>query len=240
MPPAPVHRQPQQPSAPSSEVRTLVSLLLFIHLFCVAIALSAYAAPSALQERIRTFFAPYLATFDFDVNTNAYPTGRFYLTHDREEEVDAVIHVEGTLPDGTTQSLTIPEPGLWPPERRRHFQSLANVASALVEDEERQAVLPRAIAGSLLGSWGATNGSLRIERHLSQAMEEIGSNDPDRRNPLSTRHYRTAYDARVLVSPDGRVELIKKVAAGEVAPVDKKPVDKQPGGAAPGDKPGER
>ena len=214
---------PTQPPLPSSEVRGWVSLVLFIHLFAVAIALTAYAAPSTLQERLRTLLAPYLATLNFDLNPNAYPIGPVLSdprTADRRRRRASIS--TPSCPMASERSITIPEPGLWPPERRRHYQALANAASTLVESDEYQAVLPRAIAGAVLRSWGATSGSVRIERHLPLQMEEVASSDRSRSDPFSPRHYSTVYEAHVLVSPSGQVDLVKKVAAGEVAPVDKK------------------
>ena len=155
------------------------------------------------------------------------PRGRFYLTHELPVDVDAVLHIDAKLPDGEERSMTIPEPGLWPPERRRHYQALANAANTLVEGDEYQAVLPKAIAGAILRSWGATSGTVRIERHLPLQMEEVASSDPSQSDPFSPRHYSTVYEAHVLVSPSGQVDLVKKVAAGEVAPVDKKAADKK-------------
>jgi hypothetical protein len=226
MQPIPSPRDTATPTLPSAEVRGLVSLVLFIHLFAVVIALAAYARPSTLQERLRTLLSPYLATLNFDLNPNEYPTGRFYLTHDLPVDVDAVIQVDATLPDGEERSITIPEPGLWPPERRRHYQALANAANTLVESDDYQAVLPKAIAGALLSSWGATTGTVRIERHLPIQMVDVGSHDAGKSDPFSPSHYSTVYEARVLVSPGGQIDLVKKAAAGEVAPVDKNAVDK--------------
>jgi hypothetical protein len=208
---------------------------LFIHLFSIVIALASYTAPSTLQERLRTLLAPYLATLNFDLNPNAYSTGRFYLTHDLPVDVDAVIHVEATLPDGQQRSITIPEPGLWPLERRRHYQALANAANTLVENDDYQAILPKSIAGAILRSWGASDGTVRIQRHLPLQMDEVNSSDSSKSDPFSPKHYSTVYEAKVLVSPSGQVDLVKKVAAGEVAPVDKMPADKAPAGKASGD-----
>ncbi|HTU25903.1 MAG TPA: hypothetical protein VMF30_10930 [Pirellulales bacterium] len=225
------------PQAPSTEIRGLVSLLLFIHLFVVAIGLVSYTAPSALEEELRKFFAPYLATLNFDLNPNAYPTGRFYMTHDLPVDVDAQIHVDATLPSGEERSITIPEPGLWPPERRRHYQAMANAASTLVGgDEEYQPVLPRSIAGSILRSWGAARGTVRIDRHLPLQIQEAESGDPERSDPFGRNRYSPVYEAQVLVSPSGQVDISKKIAAGEAAPVDRNAVDKSAPGTSGGEK----
>jgi hypothetical protein len=235
-------------SAPSAEVRGLISFLLFIHLFVVVMGLAAYVQPSPLEERLRDLFAPYLVALNFDLKSTAYPTGRFYLTHDRETDVDAVIRIEAKLSDGTEQSLTIPEPGLWPPERRRHYQALANAAETLAENEDLQAALPRTIAGAVLRSWGAKTGDVRIDRHLPLGRADVESSDPKRHDPFDASRYSTVYDAHVLLSAGGQVDLIKKVAAGETAPVDKRTGEKkagergasgQPAGSASGERPAE-
>ena len=219
MQPTPTLSDAGQPPLPSPDVRGWVSLFLFIHLFSVVIALVSYVDPSTLQERLRTVLAPYLTTLNFDLNPNAYPTGRFYLTHELPTDFDAVIHVDAKMPDGSERSITIPEPGLWPPERRRHYQALANAASTVVESDDYQAVLPKSIAGAILRSWGASSGTVRIERNSPPS-------DADRSNPFRSFQHSTIYEAHVLVSPSGQVDLVKKAAAGEVAPVDKNAVDK--------------
>ncbi len=228
MQPTPTVSDTGQPTLPSSDVRGWVSLFLFIHLFIVAIGLVSYVNPSTLQERLRTVLAPYLATLNFDLRPNAYPTGRFYLTHELPTDFDAVIHIDAEMPDGTERSLTIPEQGLWPLERRRHFQALANTASTLTESEDFQAVLPRSIAGAILRSWGATSGTVRIDRNSPPS-------DAQRSNPFRPLQRSTVYEAKVLVSPSGQVDLVKKAAVGEVAPVDKKSKDKTPGDKTPPD-----
>jgi hypothetical protein len=220
-------REPGQAPLPSSDVRGWVSLALFIHLFAVAIALASYGNPSTIQERLRTVMGPYLATLNFDLNPNAYPTGRFYLTHDLPTDYNAVIHVDAKLPDGSERSITIPEAGLWPPERRRHYQALANSASTLVESDDYQATLPKSIAGAILRAWGASAGNVSIERN--------GRGEGPRSDPFEPLRHRTEYEAHVLVSRSGQVDLVKKVAAGETAPVDKTRQDKNPADENPSD-----
>lgn len=52
----------------SDNVRTFVSLLLFVHLFCVAVVLSSNFIPSALQGRLVEVVAPYTKTLHLDPN----------------------------------------------------------------------------------------------------------------------------------------------------------------------------
>lgn len=52
----------------SDNTRTFASLLLFVHLFCVAVVLSSNFIPSALQQRLVEVVAPYTKTLHLDPN----------------------------------------------------------------------------------------------------------------------------------------------------------------------------
>jgi hypothetical protein len=205
---------------PSAEVRGFIGLALFIHLFAVAVALTSYTFPSPLQERLRQVFGPYIGTLNFDLQPNVYPSGRFYLTHGLESDVDFVVEV---LVEGASEPVTVPLAGLWPGERRRRYQALANAAGALASGEEPEPMLLRSIAGSILKQSGASRGSVRALAHKLLPIEAIGATDPAARDPFSPAYYNTVYEAYVLVSSTGQVDLLKKSAAGEVAPVERGP-----------------
>jgi hypothetical protein len=209
---------------PSSEVRGIVGLFIFIHLFAVAVALTSYVFPSALQLRLLEVLGPYSGTLNFDLAPNTYPTSRFYLTYaDTFSEVgdaDFGVQIETSLPDGTVEKTTVPMPGLWPGERRR-YQALANAAGAMASSEDVEPVLLRSIAGSVLKRSGANRGLVRVVAHKPLPRAAFESSDSSARNPLDARYYATVYEAHVLISPTGKVDLVKKAAAGEVAPVEK-------------------
>jgi hypothetical protein len=210
------------PALPSPEVRGWINLLLFMHLFAVAVGLTAYASPSPLQDRLRKVFGPYLGTLNFDLKPNSYPTGRYFQTYGNENDVDFQLEIVGTLPDGATKTELVPDIGLWPGERQ-YFQAIANAAGtmALSGNDELESILPRSIAGSLLKQWGAVRGTVSCKSHLPLTPEEVDSGDAHVRDPFDPRRYRTIYEAHVLVSSDGQVDVLKKAAAGEVAPVEK-------------------
>ena len=215
----------KQPSAaeadlPSPEVRGIIGLFLFIHLFAVALALTSYADTSALQNRLLQVFGPYTATMNFDLRPNIYPSGRFYLTHAEATDVDYAIEVDATLPDGSVEKVTIPMPGLLPGERLR-YQALANAAGVMASSEDVEPVLLRSIAGSILKRFGASKGLVRVRAHTLLSPEVVSGGDAKARDPFDKRYYNTAYEAHVLVSSTGQVDLVKRSAAGEVAPVEK-------------------
>jgi hypothetical protein len=78
--------EPPGPLSPS--IRSLISLLLLLHLFVVAIALSSNFAPSQLQARLLSFFSPYAQRLNLDLNFTPYQ-----LTHASLDDVDQRIEV---------------------------------------------------------------------------------------------------------------------------------------------------
>ena len=57
-----------EPMQPNENQRTIVSLLLFMHLFCVITVLSSNYLPSPLQQRLVAIVAPYTKSLHLDPN----------------------------------------------------------------------------------------------------------------------------------------------------------------------------
>ncbi len=208
----------------SPEVRSWVSLLLFMHLFAVLVAVTSYSRPSGLQEKLHTLFAPYLRNLHLTAALPAsYPFARFYLTHNLSTDVDFSCDVEISNKDGSVEKVSIPASGLWPLVRFRRYQALANAAGTLSEgeaNEELASILPRAIAGSILQARGALEGTVRCRAHYLPEIESLAGNESTRRAALE--NYRDIYQAQVFVTSSG-VELLKKSTTLEVAPVETAP-----------------
>lgn len=212
----------------SPEVRTWVSLLLFVHLFAVVVAVTTYTRPSLVQEQLHELFAPYLRNLHLTAYPNSYPFARFYLTHALPTDAEYSCQIEFQAPDGKTETVVIPSSGLQPRVRYRRYQALANATGTLAENESNEdfsSILPRAIAGSILKRRGASQGVLRCKAHDSPEMESMAELESGRRGPLEI--YRDVYEAQVFVTSSG-VELLKKSTRLEVAPVEgaKKPPSK--------------
>lgn len=206
----------------SSEVRSLVSLLLFVHLFAVFVAVTTYTRPSGLQERLHQVFGPYLRTLHLTAFPVTYPFARYHLTHAMPTDVDFTCEVEFTGSDGP-QTISIPQRPLWPRIRLRRYQALANATGALSDeeaDEDLAGVLPRAIAGSVLKSHGVGEGTFRCRAHYLPLIEQMAEVDAGRRAPLE--NLRVTYEAQVIAS-GGNVELLKKSRTLEVAPIESQP-----------------
>jgi hypothetical protein len=218
---------PQQsppPQLPPESVRGLVSLLLIIHLFAVGIALAAYTSASPIERRIVTTLAPYIRTFNFDL-THVFPAGaRLQLTHAGPSDIDFTVSGMVRLPDKQTADWSLPRKGLRPAIRAQRDQYLANAIGSLMdrESDELEAILPRAISAAELRRQNAKTGSIKVTAHFLQEPEDIGGSDVKRRNPDDAGFFRDVFEADVLLGPGG-VDLLKKAAKGEVAPLTHKP-----------------
>lgn len=213
-----------EPGSSTSTVQTVVSLLLFVYLFGVALAMLSYTSASPIEQRLLEVM-PYLKVLDIDP-VHSYPSlARWHLTHfqagdTQPVDVDFRVEITSQGEDGKEEVVTIPPPGIWPPQRLRRYQSLANVMGCVVGNEELEGLLPKAIAGSILRQAGSRRGKIRILAHDLPSMEDLDSDRPERRDPNSSAYRRVVYEAQVLVGRDS-VNLLKTSAAGEVAPVER-------------------
>ncbi len=209
---------------PSPGVRTAASLLLFVHLFAVVIAMTSRAttvdtefgpAGSELLARMRRvpFLMAYLQLLELDESYNfAWTQG---------DPLDAVhsIEVELEFDDPNVEQLVIriPQDRLRPPLRNDRHHNLALTAAALVGRDDRENILPQAVAENFVREHGATGGTIRIRRHFPQSPPEAASLDEAVADPFNDRYYATPYEARILVT-DGVVSLLKSESPGTSAP----------------------
>ena len=197
---------PNSPALPSQNVRTLLSFLLFLHLFALAVAVTSNDQPSQLELGLRKtpLVRPYLQLLSMDL---AYTYNLTFGVGDNlVNDAELWIQVQLNTPSGP-QEVILPVTGRQPRQRFRRAESLVRTAASLIGQTDRESILPAAIAASLVHRYGATGGSLRIVR---------------RELPLNAfmtapRTERTMYEARMIVA-GGQVELFKSEAASESAP----------------------
>lgn len=208
--------QPSGNDLPPESVRTWISLLLFIHLFMVAVAILAYPSPSTLEQRLCSTLNPYLRTLNFNLNHSAYSASRLHLTHAQDHDIDFKITATTTLKDGQQDVVTIPDPNARGIRYRRQL-AYANVAGSLAKNEQYEAILPKAVGGALMAQTGTKNATVMISERRLPAMEDITAGDEQRRNLNSGYYLRRSYEGNVF-RIDRKVEIIKKAATGDVAP----------------------
>jgi hypothetical protein len=201
--------------------RTIVSFLLFLHFFALAVGLISNWYPSSLAAKLRDVPAvePYLGTLGLDLSY----LERYRLTHALPDDTEHFIDAELTLADGTQRKIRLGAGDVTPPQRYRRYARLADTSARLVGNPSLESILPQAVAAGLLAEHGATGGTIRVHRRYLQGPQSIDSPIADERDPESELYNSTLYEARILKA-GGQVQLLKTEAASDAAPAATAPV----------------
>jgi hypothetical protein len=205
--------------------RSLISLALCIHLFCVAVVLASNFRRSPLQTRLVSLFGLYTKSLDFDPNQTPY-----YYTLGRPVDDDTWLVIDlyasADQPVATqtlAKSLQLPEAGSnWLTERRRGF-ALARLLAAAADPENENDDLTGEIARSV-GGWAMRQTKnqravVRCVRRMSQPFDLAALNPgfpPER--PSDPAYDTTVYEADVWLDEDKQVQVQKRASRAEVAP----------------------
>lgn len=202
---------------PADWVRTVVSFLIFLHFFALAVAVLSNMNPSDMALRLRRvpLIKPYIEYLTFD---QSY-VPLYGLTFNMPEDTDTRIDVSLKLKDGTEKTWTFPATDVWPRQRRAHDARLVETAADMTGSDYQsfQSIVPQAIAEHVVAQEpDATSGVIRCTRQFPQMMDSLDSSDPAERNPYKQSLFTQLYEARILISAAG-VKLLKSESAAEVA-----------------------
>jgi hypothetical protein len=197
------------PTLPSPLVRTLASLAIFIHLFCVLVVLSSNFAPSALQDRLVQVFAPYTRTLNLDPNFTP-----FHLTTGTPEDDFHLIEVE----TAEGQTTRFPADGWHVSPAYHRYPRVAHVMafSASAEMDQATAELAKSFGDHVLATTGSQRAIVRCKRHRTQPRILSGSDPGD---PLAPAYYSTLYEADVWIDSQAGAQVLKRSSKAEVAPL---------------------
>ncbi len=242
---------PAQAPALSDTARTVISLLLFVHLFALAVAILSNTSPlpepdqAALPDLKRQLrqvpgLVPYLQWLDMDfgyTGGDRYQSADYHLTHNTFWDLAYRVELTLKLPDGSEQQVVIPNDSLQPGLRRLHYQMLATRMARLEGYDGPDAQLPLAVAAHYVKRFGATGGRLRLVGEMQRTMEELnGLGRPAGEEPPALEP-RVALDYYVLVQGESvsllRAESTRDAAAPGSAATVTPPVDTPP--VAPSD-----
>ena len=212
--------QPSPASYPSEAVRTAVSLVIFIHLFCVAIALTCSFSCSELGGKLVSLFFPYVRALHLDPN---------YLPVDRRIAALPPIAFHLTAGEGETRMhqwlLTSRSGDTWRfPDARWPWQHrgdrLARVAAYFSERLEADEV-PAEIVKSLCNHVRSrlTDTELAGPIHV-QCLRHQGSADA-RTFEVEGANVQVIYEADVWFSGSDEsptINVLKRVPRGQSAP----------------------
>jgi hypothetical protein len=201
--------------APSPTLRSVLSLALFIHCFCVAVVLGSMYVRSALQTRLVGIFGPYTEAMAFDPGQQI----PYYYTHARLQDEDATLRID-LYPDGqlplarqkllATVEFPTPNASRWLPDHQRSMRlvrRLAIYADEETGDENLSSMIARDIGARVLREHGAGRAVVRCTRHGSRGLR-AGEEPEDA----------LVYEADVWIDETGKAEVVKRLSAAEVAP----------------------
>lgn len=197
---------------PSVEVRTIVSFLIFLHLFALAAALVATPGMSSeLEQRVANL--PVLRQYRQALDMNLPYT--YHLTFGGEDlDFDHQLEVDLELADGQHKVVVIPADGIWPRSRMQRYQMLAFNTAVGVGQDGIETLLPQGIASGLLEQYGATRANFRCRLHAPLGRDRILA----KADPQAADTWRTVYEATIWKSADGQIRLLKQEAASDSAP----------------------
>jgi len=207
------------PSSPEGQlppqgIRTLVSFLLFVHLFLLLVAAAANFPPlsplrQSLGQKLRERgLLAHLQVLDMD---RAYDVR---LTHGRRIDIDHQLQAEIFPGDQQPFIVNLPPAGLWARLRTRRFYSLArNLALAESLGGERAGLLPAALARGLLHEHNAARVHLACRGHFLLSREESARG----MDPNSSEKWLTVYEADAKLA-HGELIFQQRAAALETAP----------------------
>lgn len=217
--------QPEQPAGVSDTLRSIISLVLFIHLFCLAVVLGSNFRRSELQARLVSVFAPYTQLLHFDPNFTPY-----YFTLGRSSDDDTWLaidlYADANLPvsdQPLVQTVKLHEGASpWLGNRRRSFQ-LAQMLAASADSESENDDITSEIAKPV-GVWlirATKNGRavVRCMRRMSQPYD-LATLTPGfpADQPTGAAYDATLYEADVWIDEDGNPQVQKRVSRAEAAP----------------------
>ena len=212
---------PSAPPLPSQGLRTVLSLLLFVHLFALSVALLSNprdGMTSPLLNKLggMRLLSGYLQMLWMDMSYD------YFHTYGPLEFVaplgtDHVAEVELKFADGSTRTLHSPAANLFPRQRYLRYKSLWNNAARTVGQQGAESMLPAMVLESLLRQTGAESATLTLKRHLPMSMDRAQSNEPKDRDPFDDRYYQTLYTGYGQMR-NGRFTFQKLEDAGDSAP----------------------
>jgi hypothetical protein len=206
-------------------VRSVVSLALCVHLFCVAVVMASNFRRSPLQARLVSIFAFYTRLLHFDPERTPY-----YYTLGRPVDDDSWLEIDlyasAELPVAQQEraaTTRLPAPGSnWLGERRRGF-TLAKQLAAAADPENENEDLTSELARSV-GAWAIRQSQnqravVRCIRRMSQPFDLRALNPgfpPE--DPKAAAYQMTVYEADVWIDEDQQVQVQKRASRAEVAP----------------------
>ncbi len=207
---------PLAEGAPDANVRSIVSLLLFVHVFCLFVALTGNYYISPLQIRLLNTLAPYIQLFKIK------PTAPYHLTDGSELSDDHFLEIEVTAGAQQGEIIRIPDSAVKGNPAKRRFQLLAKTmaATSYLGAEQNTAAFAKAIGAHVLDTGSNEEVIVRCRRYQPQPRQMDPNAAATPADPTADAYLTTPYEARVWRDRSGQVQLLKIEEKKVVAPLE--------------------
>jgi hypothetical protein len=207
---------PEQEGYPGWTARTIVSLVLFIHLFCLFVALASNYYLSPLQIALVNAVGPYVQLVKLK------PTAPYHLTDSTEMSDDHFIEVEVVAGPQQGEKVRFPESkvGASPVGRRAEFFARTIAATGYMGAEPNTAALAKAAGAHVLAEGDNEEVIVRIKRIQPQERVLDSTNPATPADPSAEPYISATYQARVWRDRMGQVQLLKIEETKVVAPLE--------------------
>jgi hypothetical protein len=198
-------------------VRSIASLLLFIHVFCLFVALTSSTRDfSVLQVRLTNAVAPYI------LFTKVAPNAPYDLTNGTEASMDHFVEVEITSGAQKGEVIRLPQGrvGGSPVQRRLEILARTMGFTSYLGAEQNTAAFAKSLGGAVLSQGDNQEVIVRCKRFEPQARERDTTNPATPDDPTDPAYERLAYQARVWRDRSGQVQLLKIEEKKVVAPLE--------------------
>jgi hypothetical protein len=208
-------------------LRSVLSLLICIHLFCVAVVLAANFRRSPLQGKLVSIFSPYTKLLHFDPEFTPY---YYMLGRPTDDDTWLTIDLYPSAEQSVAQqqsvkTVRLPEGGSnWLDNRKRAFhlaKLLASAAEPGNENDDLSGEIARSVGGWAMRTTDNHRAVVRCIRRESQPFDLSTLRPgfpPDRPTDPAYESNPPIYEADVWLDEDGQVQLLKRASRAEVAP----------------------
>jgi hypothetical protein len=208
----------------SPTVRSVISYLLFLHFFILAVGIKSNTSSSGLDQDLRNKVPgvkPYLQLLGMDLSYMFHLT--YYNGRQNLQDTDYVIEADVPQSDGTTRQIVVQSASSLPPIRDYRYRRLAFTAANAAEsgNDSLSSLLPQAVARRLMLENHCRQVTIRVRRRLLQNLM-LPDEDPQAaversRSPDDPAYFANVYEARAFLTSDGEVDVAPIKASFDTA-----------------------
>ena len=183
-----------------STLRSVVSLLLVLHIVCVVCVLSANVSPSPLQTRLAGTFAPYTQLLHFHPGF-----ARFQFTAGDTFSDEHFLIIETKA--GSSRVRLPGDESTWGWERQR-LAALGLEVALFADRDELAGYYAKSVGGRILREKKLAHAVVSCVHKLSQPLDPalLDPSFPPNQ-PNASEYFNTVYQAEVWFDAEGTVEF---------------------------------